>query len=1098
MNRRDFLSATVATALLPAARLRAQAPSPKPSWLGTPKAGEVVNLARYGEWKSWLKPATPFLPNHDVLSFPAGSSRENQNESDAGIEWAEFRTVNHISLRFAGAPPDPGPVFLEFWDGLTALQGAWKSFESGLTNGDHLAVEGSQWTFHFTERRTCKVRLRIRHPSQEIRVEQFAVYGPSRWKQGEIHIEWGHLPQAPNNGRLEAYNGELLQLRPLGAAKLHDPLSWTSSPRQRAGLSASVLYTSGMDVDRSIITIRSDGGACSFLPGEAIEDQSIDASDCGVYIRAAASEVDWDGFRARSKGRSRIIDLTAAHEEQTLQNAYANIRARRVTLSFVGAEANCHKFGIAPDGHLVVGNGDPLSGDPMTPSFALYFETAEAPLLFQRPASQPASFEPGSDSAWVVPKDQSLEKGWLPIVVTKWSQNDLAFERTDFACLSGKAQDLQSSVGNEPALLISRLKVLNRSPIRKLASYYIRPWKPEEGKLFPYGPLSPALRDTWSTGLHDNLVTASDGTVTKTVCLVDTHGRGRLAFTPANNSVAYQLELNPGQEHTLHTVVPGWLPAVNESASLHNLDYDALYSECSAHWAKRASSAMQIKIPDRHLQNLYDATLQHFLLALTQNGNKKECYPNTAMLYYGSIGTESSPIIRALDMRGMHDIAERCLEAFLSTQSAFVPDGDYSSKEGGFYRFWPIYTCDQGGVLWALAEHYRYTRDRAWLQRTAPKIIAGCEFIVRERKRTMQPGAGGNKPLHYGWAPAGCVADPRDWQYSFMLNSWFYAGLKNCAEILSDIDSAKAAELAAEAADYRACIVRALQESVARSPVTRLRDNTSVSSVPPYLGLRGFSSDVKDSVDPDRRHGYAYDCTIGPFHLFNCGVLQPDDPIVTAMLNYLEDRFFLFTPLPSRVNLDQLGVDWFNLGGFEKLQPYYVHYQEAYLRRDQIPNFLRGFYNTLAPIADPQTLTFQEELDFGGGQPHKTHEEGWFFHQIRNMLVMESGKELHLARGTPRRWLEEGQEVSVDKAATWFGPLSYRIHSSVSTGSITASVHFSPSVRPEKIFLRLRHPKALPMKSVEIAGKPWTDFDPAKEWIVLPPDTATLDLTAHF
>ena len=1096
MNRRDFLSATVATALLAPARSRAQTLSERPSWLGTPKAGDLVNLARYGELKSWLNPAAAFLSNHNSLSFATTGSKEN--ESDAGVEWPEFRTVNQIVLRFAGVAPDPGPVFLEFWQGLTALQGAWKGFESGLTNGDHLSIEGSQWTYRFTERRTCKIRLRIRRSLHDIRLQEFAVYGPSRWKQGELRIEWGHQPKAPFSGRLETYNGELLQLRSIGTAKVHNSVAWSSSSGERAGVAATVLYAVGMDVDRSIITVRSNGNDCSFLPGEAIDGDPIDAPDYGIYVRSAASELDWAGFRARSKARSRIIDLTARHEEQTIENAYANIRARRVTLSFVGTEANCYKFGIAPDGHLVVGDGDSLSGDPVTPSFAVYFETTESPLLFQPPSNPAPSFEQGNDSAWVVPKDQSLEEGWLPSVVTKWSQNDLYFERTDFASSLAKPQDLQSSVGTEPAVLISRLKILNRSPIRKLASYYMRPWKPESAKPFTYGPLPSTIRDTWSTSLHQDAVIASDGSSEKTVCVVDTDGSGRLLLAPASNSVVYELELNPGEEHIIHTIVPGWLPPAGTAASLQNLDYDALHAAASAHWVKRASSGMQIKIPEQRLQNLYDASLQHFLLALTQNGQKRECYPNTAMMHYGSIGTESSPIIRALDMRGLHDIAERCLEAFLSTQSAFIPDGDYASKEGGFYRFWPIYTCDQGGVLWALADHYRYTRDRAWLQRTAPKIIAGCEFIVRERKRTMRVGPDGKKPTHYGLAPAGCVADPRDWQYSFMLNAWFYAGLKNCAEILADVDPAKAHELVSEAADYRDCILRALQESVALSPVTRLRDNTSVSSVPPYIGLRGFSTDVKDSVDPDRRHGYAYDCTIGPFHLFNCGVLEPDDPVVTAMLNYLEDRFFLFTPLPSRVNLDQLGADWFNLGGFEKLQPYYVHYQEAYLRRDQIPNFLRGFYNTLAPIADPQTLTFQEELDFSGGQPHKTHEEGWFFHQLRNMLVMESGKELHLARGTPRRWLEDGQEISVDKAATWFGPLSYRLQSSAATGAISASLHFSPGVRPAKTFLRLRHPKALPMKSVEIAGKSWTNFDPVKEWIVLPPDADTVDLTAHF
>ncbi|MEO6965982.1 MAG: hypothetical protein ABI076_08820, partial [Acidobacteriaceae bacterium] len=441
---------------------------------------------------------------------------------------------------------------------------------------------------------------------------------------------------------------------------------------------------------------------------------------------------------------------------------------------------------------------------------------------------------------------------------------------------------------------------------------------------------------------------------------------------------------------------------------------------------------------------------------------------------------------------------ERCLEAFLATQGEFMPEGEYHSKEGGFYRFWPIYTIDQGGVLWALADHYRFTRDNDWLRRVAPKIIAGCDFIVRARKRAMAASGDGAKPLSYGFAPAGCVADLRDWEYSFMLNAWFYAGLRNCAEILEQVDPAKAKSFAAEAADYKQSILKALHESVSLSPVTRLRDNTSVPSVPPYLGLRGFSTDVKDSVDPDRRHGYASDCTIGPFHLFNCGVLEPDDPIVTNMLNYFEDRFFLSTPLASRVNLDQLATDWFNLGGFGKLQPYYLHYQEAYLHRDQIPNFLRGFYNTLASIADPQTLTFQEELDFSGAQPNKTHEEAWFFHQLRYMLVMEIGSELHLARGTPRCWLKGEQEISVQDAPTYFGQVSYRIRSSPDSQSVNAEVDLPTEKPASRVVLRLRHSDQKPLKAVRVNGKPWKKFDAKQETIELPMGISKVTIAAQY
>ena len=147
------------------------------------------------------------------------------------------------------------------------------------------------------------------------------------------------------------------------------------------------------------------------------------------------------------------------------------------------------------------------------------------------------------------------------------------------------------------------------------------------------------------------------------------------------------------------------------------------------------------------------------------------------------------PIIQSLDMRGLHQRAESCLNAWLSTQGDSMPAGDYASKEGGFYHFWPNYTSCQGGVLWALAEHYLYTRDQDWLSKVAPQIVAGCDFILRERKRTMKELPGGRRPLWYGLAPAGCVADMRDWEYSFMLNAYFYLGLKKSAQVLQDVDA---------------------------------------------------------------------------------------------------------------------------------------------------------------------------------------------------------------------------------------------------------------------------------------------------------------------
>jgi len=1108
MNRRNFLSNCAAATALSGSKLW---------WGGTAFAGDQnvrpdgsmvgkpVDLATCGELQSWMSPeATPSLESHSIAGGPGGVILNlapmpwKQSEFDVGVEWPEFRTIEKVVIRYAAEDktPSPGKQFLEYWKGITSRQGSWEAVQESGVEGAHLEKVGRTWTFLFSPRRTCKVRLRFQDQKQ-VAIEKFAVYGQSIWRSGEIQIEWGHRgPETSYDGKLERYNGEILGIEPVGNTKLGKDRSWTSraGAGKISGIVARVLYTWGSDQDRSILTLRTKAGEVSFLPGEVLEQEPIDIPDFGVYIRKTSLALDRESYRRQNQGRKRVIDAVAEHPGQTLENAYRHIRARRVTLSFVGVDSNSHKFGIAPDGHLVVGYNDPGYGHAMAPKFAVYFDTTDQPSLFEKPVNELSGlFDPEK------PKQQSLEEGWLPMIKTTWSENELAFERTDYAALqnSGASFDESQLSGNEPALMISRLKIRNNSTIPSTAGYYIKPWKPAGGRM-TFGAIPSDVKNVWGTDLTGNAVAVIEDDTKYLICYVDTHNSGSLSLVPEVGAVRYSRLLNPGEEHTLHTVIPGQPFLYSAGASpLQGLDYEKLHDSTKRYWKNLLAEGMQIEIPDRHLQNIYNANLHHLLLALTKDGKREEYYPNVAMFYYGSIGSESSPVMQAMDMRGLRTRTEKCLKAWLSTQGDSAPAGDYASKAGGFYHFWPNYTIDQGAILWTLAEHYLYTGDKDWLRKIAPQMVAGCEFIIRERKRTLKLLPDGRKPLSYGLAPAGTVADPGDWEYSFMLNGYFYLGLKKSALVLQDVDPANARRIASEAADYLQAIRNALKESVILSPVTRLRDNTSVPAVPPYLGLRGLSSEVKDSADPDPRHGYAYDVTIGPFHILKTEVVEPNSLEVTAMVNYFEDHFFLYTPLASRVDLAELATDWFNLGGFGKLQPYYVHYQDAYLQRDQIPNFLRGFFNTLAAISDPQTLTFQEELDGSGGQPNKTHEESWFFHQLRFMLVMEMGDDLYLARGTPRRWLEEKKRIVAQRASSYFGEISYSIQSHADQGRIEATVN-PPSRRPANLFLRLRHPNHAPIERVTVNGNAWKRYDVTKEWINLPRANGELKVVAYY
>ena len=123
---------------------------------------------------------------------------------------------------------------------------------------------------------------------------------------------------------------------------------------------------------------------------------------------------------------------------------------------------------------------------------------------------------------------------------------------------------------------------------------------------------------------------------------------------------------------------------------------------------------------------------------------------------------------------------------------------------------------------------------------------------------------------------------------------------------------------------------------------------------------------------------------------------------------------------------------------------------------------------------------------------------GWFLENFRNLLVMEEGQSLWVARATPRVWLEQGKKIAVKNAPTYFGTLAYEIVSDVDNGKITATIEMPSRNPPKSVIVRFRHPKAAPIKSVTVNGQPWKGFNPDKEVIELTGFTGTVVVTARY
>lgn len=198
--------------------------------------------------------------------------------------------------------------------------------------------------------RTCKLRIRLLDQKQ-VAIREFIANGPSKWKMGELRLEWGHAESmCPYDGHLESYNAEVLEFRPFGGITCSGPAEWRSRAGAGtiAGLDLKVLYTHGLEVDRSILTVRSRAGDFSFLPAEAIDGEPIDIPDFGAFIRNGGTTIDRPTYRRQNQSRMRLMEAAARHPGQSIANAYRNMRCQRGTLTFVCVDSTARSLVSRP------------------------------------------------------------------------------------------------------------------------------------------------------------------------------------------------------------------------------------------------------------------------------------------------------------------------------------------------------------------------------------------------------------------------------------------------------------------------------------------------------------------------------------------------------------------------------------------------------------------------------------------------------------------------------------------------------------------------------------------------------------------------------
>ena len=392
------------------------------------------------------------------------------------------------------------------------------------------------------------------------------------------------------------------------------------------------------------------------------------------------------------------------------------------------------------------------------------------------------------------------------------------------------------------------------------------------------------------------------------------------------------------------------------------------------------------------------------------------------------------------DLRGYPALAaEELMVMFRRNQE---PNGHIK----GFAN-WGVYTP---GMLYSVANHYLLSRDRAAFENLLPPTLKALDWCLGEMARAAaNSGASAGMIL----APLNDLSsESRAWAFN---QAYRYAGIERLGRALADIQHPRAAVCQEAAAAFKRAIERGFGHAALESPLAQLRDHTWTPYVP------------SDALNPRRLFEIWYPTEVdtGALHLTRLKALDPQGLLATCLLNDHEDNLFA------------KGLGMAN-------EPVYNQHAMTYLLRDDAKAAIRAFYSMMA-CAFSHSVFEPVEHRWGWGQyfgPPST--DGAWFELYRQLLIQEGDDDtLRLCQATPRRWLEDGQQIQVKLAPTFYGPLDMRFQSRTATGEIRVELGLATGKKPAAILTRLRHPQEARIHSVRVNGREWADFDPNQEWV---------------
>jgi hypothetical protein len=458
-------------------------------------------------------------------------------------------------------------------------------------------------------------------------------------------------------------------------------------------------------------------------------------------------------------------------------------------------------------------------------------------------------------------------------------------------------------------------------------------------------------------------------------------------------------------------------------------------------WDSTLCRGARIEVPETIVNQAWRSLVAGLFVLMNQD----RMFYSAGNSYEREFEAESGDAARALLQFGFTDEVRRVLPSLLV----------YKQQKLDFH--------DAGFKLQVLAHYFWLTRDAASVRRWQSSWRSAVDLIVTSR----EPSTGLLPRENY-------CGDVATQVYSLNSNANSWKGLRDFAAVLREIgEGEEAAALTAVATEFRTAILAAVERS------------QRLDVDPPFVPVALFGEEKPYESLTATKLG-SYWCLMSPYVL-GSGIFGPNSAQDGWILDYLQERGGVFMGM---IRFHQHSGLFANEDAVDDL--YGVRYVDKLLERDEVDSALTSFYGKLAQGLTPGTFLGAEGTGLrpmqspGGGEPGRAmylppnaSSQAFFLWMLRGLLVQDrdlddDGKPetLRLGFATPRRWLEDGNRILVERLPTAFGPVRFVLHSRLAHGEVLADLTLPSDISCRKTWLRVRVPEGWQVVSASRGGVP--------------------------